>query len=92
MTEDWELDFTNPPRIPPPKEGEMDNPFKSFLHLPAKGKRAPHILSCCVCGQSVMEGFEIPVVTHYGCSTIQDFVCSKACQEVWHIKQIRLGL
>jgi len=90
MTEDWELDFTNPPRIPPPQEGDMKNPFKSFFHL--KGKRAPHILECCVCQQSVMEGFEIPVVTHYGCSTIQDFVCSKACQHRRYVKYLRLGL
>jgi len=92
MTEDWELDFTNPPRIPPPQEGKMDNPFKSFFHLAPKGKRAPHILTCCVCKQTMMEGFEIPVVKTVGCSTIQDFVCSNACAEVWNIRQIRLGL
>jgi len=92
MTEDWELDFNNPPRIPPSQEDEMDNPMRSFFHLPKKGKRAPHILECCVCQQTMMEGFEIPVVKTVGGSTVQDFVCSKACQEVWHIRQIRLGL
>jgi len=92
VTEDWELDFSNPPRIPPPQEGDMDNPFKSFFHLAPKGKRAPHILTCCVCGQTMLEGFEIPVGTHLGCATIQDFVCSRACQETHHVKQMRLGL
>jgi len=70
----------------------MDNPMKSFFHLVPKTKRVPHVNACCVCGQAVMEGYEIPVVTHLGCSTIQDFVCSKACQETRYVKQIRLGL
>jgi len=70
----------------------MDNPMKSFFHLPKKGKRAPHILSCSVCPQTIIEGFEIPVVKPSGCATVQDFVCSKACAEAWHVRQIRLGL
>ena len=70
----------------------MDNPFRSFFHLAPKEKRAPHVNTCCVCQEPVLEGFEIPVVTHQGCSTIQDFVCSKACQEARYVKQIRLGL
>ena len=70
----------------------MDNPFRSFFHLAPKEKRAPHVNLCCVCQEPVLEGFEIPVVTHQGCSTIQDFVCSKACQEARYVKQIRLGL
>ena len=74
------------------KEREMDNPMRSFFHLPAKGKRAPHINSCCVCPETMIEGFEIPVVKTVGCSTVQDFVCSNACAEVWNIRQIRLGL
>jgi len=90
MTEDWELDFNNPPRIHPPQEGDMKNPFKGLSQ--PKGKRPPHVHTCCVCQQTMMEGFEIPVVTHLGCSTIQDFVCSRACQEARYVKQIRLGL
>lgn len=68
----------------------MDNPFKSFFHLAPKTK--PHIHLCCVCPQTMMQGFEIPVVKTVGYSTIQDFVCSKVCAETWHIKQIRIGL
>ena len=91
-TEDWEYDFTNPPRIQPPQEGDMDNPFKSFFHLAPKTKRASYRNECCVCGQTVINGFEIPVTKTVGCSTIQDFVCSKACEQTWNTKQIRLGL
>ena len=42
-----------------------------------------------VCKQTVMEGYEVPVVTHHGCSTIQEMVCSYACAQEFRMKNLR---
>ena len=68
----------------------MKNPFKR-LFQPEK-KRAPHIYTCGVCKETMMEGSEIVVVTHYGRGAVQDLVCSKVCERKRYSKYLRLGL
>jgi len=87
MTEDWELDFHNPPRISPPQEGDMDNPFKSFFHLKPKGDT-----TCAHCGQMYFQHCEVVGVYEIGRSTVQKHFCSQLCVQEHQLKQMRLGL
>ena len=48
--------------------------------------------TCPMCGQTIMEGFEYPVVKHSGLSTIQDFVCSAACAADYKLDNLRSRL
>jgi hypothetical protein len=81
MTEDWELDFTNPPKIPPPDDQAR---YRTWLKQKlVEGQKCP------MCPQTFLPRFGIPAVKQLGCSTIQEYCCSQVCAAEYALKPIR---